>query len=322
MAVCSPSRRCRNGGCVVTLGEFPPPSLTGVKRCRGPLQSGFWERSTSRISATNFSHSSPNGNSRNGSPTSSSARSARREQIPTHLDGGHPAEELGPCEPTRCAQLAQELDCLLIGGGGIIHTRDQVLSTVYGVSAEELLARRPSDWFIDGLGAELEQACPVIWHGVGIPFEPTAEETARLRRRAWLQTLRDSPRRNERAAIAPAAGVSVPVSLVPDSAFMVNRLLPSQPVVRRRAFHRQMGWIPTADEPILVVQGNRDLVRFAPQIAAALRIWLTGHPDVRVVIAELGPCHGDGEFADALEPMLPRRSSASGGPQGLRTSSA
>jgi polysaccharide pyruvyl transferase WcaK-like protein len=226
-------------------------------------------------------------------------------ELPTHLDGGHPAEELGPREPTRCAELAQELDCLLIGGGEIIHTRDQVLSTVYGVSAEEVLARRPSDWFIDGLGAELEQACPVIWHCVGIPFEPTAEEAARLRdalgSRPYV-TVRDetSVQRLRRA------GVSVPVSLVPDSAFMVNRLLPAQPLVRRREFHRQMGWIPPADEPILVVQGNRDLVRFAPQIAAALRIWLTGHPDVRVVIAELGPSHGDAEFADALEPMLPR----------------
>jgi polysaccharide pyruvyl transferase WcaK-like protein len=226
-------------------------------------------------------------------------------ELPTYLDGGQPAEELGPRGPMRCAELAQELDCLLIGGGEIIHTRDELLSTVYGVSEEEVLARRPSDWFIDGLGSELEQACPVIWHGVGIPFEPTAEEAVRLRDALECRpyvTVRDATSMDR----LRRAGVTGPVTLVPDSAFMVTRLLPSQPLVRRREFHRHLGWLPDADEPMLVVQGNRDLVRFVPQIAASLRIWLSTHPDVRVVIAELGPCHGDSEFADALEPMLPR----------------
>jgi hypothetical protein len=67
-----------------------------------------------------------------------------------------------------------------------------------------------------------------------------------------------------------------------------------------------MGWVPGGDAPVLVVQGNRDFVRFAPQIAASLRLWLSGHPEVRVVLAELGPCHGDAEFADAIGPMLPQ----------------
>jgi polysaccharide pyruvyl transferase WcaK-like protein len=226
-------------------------------------------------------------------------------ELLTPLDGGHPAEELGAREPMRCAELAQELDCLLIGGGEIIHTRDELLGAVYGVTGEEVLARRPSDWFIDGLGAELEGVCPVIWHGVGLPFEPTAEEAVRLcaalEARPYI-TVRDATSMER----LRRAGVTGPVNVVPDSAFMVNRLLPTQLLVKRREFHRHMGWVPAADEPVLVVQGNRDLVRFAPQIAASLRIWLSGHPDVRVVIAELGPCHGDSEFADALAPMLPR----------------
>jgi polysaccharide pyruvyl transferase WcaK-like protein len=226
-------------------------------------------------------------------------------EIPTRLDGGDPAEELGARGPARCAELARELDCLVVGGGEIIHTRDELLSVVYGVSDEQVLARRPSDWFIDGLGAELEQACPVIWHCVGIPFEPTAEEAGRL-----CDALECRPYVAVRDATSKErlgrAGVSSPVTLVPDSAFLVNRLLPTRPLARRREFHRHMGWIPGTDDPVLVVQGNRDLLRFVPQIAAALRIWLTNHPDVQVVIAELGPCHGDSEFADALEPMLPR----------------
>ncbi len=226
-------------------------------------------------------------------------------ELPTPLDGGHPAEELGPRNPQRCAELAHELDCLLIGGGEIIHTRDEYLGAIYGVTGEEVLARRPSDWFIDGLGPELEAVCPAIWHGVGIPFEPSADEGEQLR-----AALDGRPYITVRDAISMErlrhAGVTAPVDLVPDSAFMVNRLLPTQPLVRRREFHRHMGWIPATDDPVLVVQGNRDFVRFAPQIAASVRVWLSSHPDVRVVLAELGPCHGDAEFADAIGPMLPQ----------------
>jgi polysaccharide pyruvyl transferase WcaK-like protein len=226
-------------------------------------------------------------------------------ELLTPLDGGRPAEELGARGPKRCAELAQELDCLLIGGGEIIHTRDEYLGAIYGVTGAEVLARRPSDWFIDGLGAELETVCPVIWHGVGIPFEPSAQEGVQLR--AALEgrpyvTVRDATSMER----LRRAGVTGPVDLVPDSAFMVNRLLPNQPLARRREFHRHMGWVPGGDAPVLVVQGNRDFVRFAPQIAASLRLWLSGHPEVRVVLAELGPCHGDAEFADAIGPMLPQ----------------
>src|SRR6202021_1719144 len=71
-----------------------------------------------------------------------------------------------------------------------------------------------------------------------------------------------------------------------------------------RRFHQDMGWVPLDDQPYLVVQGNRDLVKFVYEIASALRMWRREHPEVPVVVAELGPCHGDDEFAAALAPLV------------------
>jgi hypothetical protein len=65
-----------------------------------------------------------------------------------------------------------------------------------------------------------------------------------------------------------------------------------------------MGWYPSGDEKVLVVQGNRDLVRFAPRVARAVERFLREQSNWSVVLAEIGVCHGDGEFADALEDAL------------------
>lgn len=224
---------------------------------------------------------------------------------PTRLDGGQPAEPLGPWGAVRCAELAHELDCVLVGGGEIIHTQDDLLASAYDMSPEEILAQRPSRWFIDGLGPELEKACPVLWHGVGIPFDPAREEGSRLRDALeWRPYV--SVRDVKSLERLREAGVNGDTVLVPDSAFLVDRLYSSELLARRRAFHKLMGWVPDGDDPLLVVQGNRDLVRFAPELAASLRIWLSSHPEARVVLAELGACHGDSEFADAIQPLLPQ----------------
>jgi len=131
---------------------------------------------------------------------------------------------------------------VLVGGGEIIHTQDDLLASAYDMSPEEILAQRPSRWFIDGLGPELEKACPVLWHGVGIPFDPAREEGSRLRDALeWRPYV--SVRDVKSLERLREAGVNGDTVLVPDSAFLVDRLYSSELLARRRAFHKLMGWV-------------------------------------------------------------------------------
>jgi hypothetical protein len=90
---------------------------------------------------------------------------------PVAMDGGRPATPLGAWEPRRRADLAAELDFVAVGGGEIIHTRDDVYGVYYGRNADEMARLRPSGFFIDGLGPEHEASCAVAWHAVGVPFD-------------------------------------------------------------------------------------------------------------------------------------------------------
>ena len=57
-----------------------------------------------------------------------------------------------------------------------------------------------------------------------------------------------------------------------------------------------MGWYPADGTPI-VVQGSRDLLRFVPQLASVCSRLQAEHPDLRLVLAQTGVCHGDAELA-------------------------
>jgi lipopolysaccharide transport system ATP-binding protein len=217
---------------------------------------------------------------------------------PTRMDGGEPAEPLGPWHEARLDELAAELDCVLIGGGEIIHTRDELLAPAYGISAADMRALTPSRYFIEGLGPEREERCPVLWHAVGVPFDPIPEDAARMR--AALATrpyvaVRDDLSR----ARLLAAGVDAEVAVVPDSAFLAPRILAPPLLRKRREYLQAMGWYP-ADGNAMVVQGNRDLVGFAPDLAAVCVRLRAEHPDLRVVLAPTGVCHGDDELASDL----------------------
>jgi polysaccharide pyruvyl transferase WcaK-like protein len=222
---------------------------------------------------------------------------------PTRLDAGEPAEPFGPWSEERCEQLADEFDAVLVGGGEIIHTRDDLLAAAYGVEPEELTNAPPSRFFIEGLGPENELACPVVWHGVGIPFDPSPQEAARLRaalaKREYI-TVRDESSLRRIAVVDAEADVV----LVPDLGFVLPRVFPAPVLDRRLRYLRTMGWYAGGDEKVLVVQGNRDLVRFAPAVANAVNRFLAERGDWSVALAEIGVCHGDGEFADALEELL------------------
>lgn len=221
---------------------------------------------------------------------------------PTRFDGGEPAEPLGRYAPERLARLAEDLDCVIVGGGEIIHDHDWELAPHYGRTAEEITALAPSRFFIEGLGPELEEECPVVWHAVGLPFDVPPEQVGRYREslagRPYLSVRDDvSKRRLEESGVARG------VALVPDPAVLLPRLLESALLDRRLRYLRAIGSYPVRGSG-LVVQGSRVLLRLVEELAAPVAR-IAEDLSVPVVLLETGPSHGDGEFAAALEERLP-----------------
>ncbi len=222
---------------------------------------------------------------------------------PVAMDGGLPAEPLGPWSPGRLAELAADLDFVAVGGGELLRLDDDAYGILYGWSPEETARRQPSRFFIEGLGPELEAACPMAWQSVGVPFGLAPGEAQRIREalaaRAYV-AVRDEASRESLVA----AGVDREIEVVPDPILLVGDFFPAEVLARRLRFLRTMGWYP-ADRAPLLLQGGADLVRRAPGVAEAVRAVLgeLGHPPL--VLIETGPCHGDGAFLDALAPALP-----------------
>jgi len=218
------------------------------------------------------------------------------------FDAGEPAEPLGPWSDERCSELSSDLDCLLVGGGEILHTHDELLAPHYGVDPDELREMAPRRFFVDGLGPDREQTTPVVWNAVGIPFDPTPAEAGH-----WRAALTGRPYAAVRDEISLRrlrdAGVEREVAVVPDLAFVADRLFEPWLLEKRIGFLRATDAFPERGEAI-VVQANRDYVEEAPAIAGALRELLDRREDASVVVAETGPCHGDGEFAEALAAEL------------------
>lgn len=225
---------------------------------------------------------------------------------PTALDDGRAAAPLGPWTRQRAGQLAAGHHLVIVGGGELIHLNDPMLAPVYEATAEELRQMAPSRWFVEGLGPELEAACPVVWHGVGIPWAPGEEEAGRLRAalagRPYV-TVRD---RHSAERLA-GAGVDRPVEVVPDSALLMDRIMPGPSLEARRQRLRAAGGYPPAGAPLLVVQGC-DLMRpHVEGVAAAVAVWRAARPDGEVLIVETGRCRGDTLFARDLEGALAGR---------------
>ena len=223
---------------------------------------------------------------------------------PCRMDGGFIAEALGEWSPVRVEQLAETADLTLIGGGEIVHFRDELLAGAYHTTEKELAARAPSRFFVDGLG-DYEKDHPVVWNAVGIPFVPDAEKAG---------TIKDAVSRREYTAVRDglslerlrACGVEGDVAVVPDLGFLLDRLVDETVLDERLRYLKFMGWFPN-DRPALIVQANRSAVHQVAGIAKVLDWALDEGLVGDVVLMETGPCHGDDLFADALQAKLPTR---------------
>src|SRR5436853_7484541 len=143
---------------------------------------------------------------------------------------------------------------LVVGGGELIHLNDPLLASVYDTTPDELSRMAPSRWFVEGLGPELEAGCPLVWHGVGVPWAPGEEEARRLQvalaGRPYV-TVRD----RYSAQRLAHAGVDRPVEVVPDSALLINRVLPPASLSARLERLRAIGGYPPPGTMPVLVQG-------------------------------------------------------------------
>lgn len=221
---------------------------------------------------------------------------------PVPMDGGELAEPLGAPTPERCAALADGCTAVVIGGGEIVHLRDELLARHYDTSIEAVLARAPSTWFIEGLGAAA--MIPTAWNAVGIPFDFDDDQAARVRQAVAahrLVAVRDELSRKRLEQV----GVEREIAVVPDPAFLVDRIFDAEVLARRRRLHATLGWSPPGR--YLVVQGNGSMVNEADRISMAIDAVVAERPDLGVVLISTGEGHGDAEFAQAFIARHPGR---------------
>jgi hypothetical protein len=225
---------------------------------------------------------------------------------PVPLDGGRYARPLGAWTDRRCSEIASDLDLLAIGGGELIHHRDDVYAAYYDDDEATLVRRRPSGFFIDGLGQHNEDRCSVVWHSVGVPFDFDDETAIRvaeaLKTKAYV-----SVRDDLSAERLYATGFDGDIHVVPDSGILMPRLFPDELLERRMRWLKSMGWYPAAGRP-LVVQGSAWILDHAADVADAITSYLDRWGQRPVVTVEIGPTHGDGafaaEFKDRLDPSI------------------
>ena len=201
---------------------------------------------------------------------------------------------LGPWTPERAAELARRATVVLCGGGEVVLGDGSGYAPFYGIEPDDAALLRIDRWFIEVLGAA-EADCPVAWHSPGVPgdLDPGTAERVRsaLAGRAVV-TVRDEPSR----ARLVAAGVESDVEVVPDSAFLLPRVLPPDRLAAHRDELRAAGLYP-GDGPVVVVQGNHTMSGLAPDLARALR---EQAPEARLVTVAVSPCHDDDRFAAEL----------------------
>ena len=216
---------------------------------------------------------------------------------PTRFDGDLVVDALPPWSADAFATVVDELDCVLVGGGEILHGNDRLLAAVYGTRQEELARLRPSGWFLEAAALAGPQA-PFVMHAVGVTHAEDGR-VAELARAATVAAVRD----RHSAARLRAAGVTrSDLSVVPDTAFLVDRLFDDGALDAALARLRDGAHVPPSGRP-LVVQGCDLLVPHVGAIAAAL---VALQDDREVVVVETGRGRGDDRFADTLVTALDR----------------
>jgi hypothetical protein len=219
---------------------------------------------------------------------------------PIAMDGGRPAAPLGDWTPARRAQLAEQLDLVVISGSDVIHLRDGLHRELYSeeASPEGAASLEPSRFFVDGLGEGLEQRCPVVWHAIGVPFEFAPEEADRAN--AAIESKRhvsvQSAVSRERLL---ATGTKRRIDVVGDPALLTSRLLSDETMQKRLRYLRALKRYPVEDPP-LMLETSAGLGLGVDNLAQALSEARAHDPKVPVALVALSPARGDAQLARTL----------------------
>jgi hypothetical protein len=217
---------------------------------------------------------------------------------PISMDGGRPAAPLGDWTPARRAQLAEQLDLVVISGSDVIHLRDGLHREPYAeeASAEGAASLEPSRFFVDGLSEGLEQRCPVVWHAIGVPFEFAPEEADRAN--AAIESKRhvsvQSVVSRERLL---ATGTKRQIDLVGDPALLTSRLLSDETMQKRLRYLRAVKRYPVEDPPLML---ETSAALGVDNLAQALSEARAHDPKVPVALVALSPARGDAQLARTL----------------------
>lgn len=221
---------------------------------------------------------------------------------PCRFDGGEAVEPLGLWGDRRREQLAAQLDCVVVSGSGVTRA-DADLSGDYGVTVTEMARLAPSRFFVEGLGPDLEDSCPMAWHGVAMA-DPVGPDEAERLRTALASRRSVAVRDDATKRLLQAAGVDCHLEDAPDSALLLPGLFPAEILDKRLDYLRLMGWYPREGRAV-VVAARGTMLEWAPELAASLADRLAAEDDLSVVVAELGSRHGEAEFSSSLASSLP-----------------
>ncbi|MGH9152500.1 MAG: class I SAM-dependent methyltransferase, partial [Acidimicrobiales bacterium] len=171
--------------------------------------------------------------------------------------GGQPVEPMGELSPERLAELADQLDCLVVTGdvGGAARSLGRALD------------QGP------------EERCPVLWSAVRPPAGGAPAAGSDLVYAAVLA---------EPGAAASASDRGL--AGVPDPLVLADRALRPEALSRRLGFLRMMGWFP-GDGDAVVVEVGGGLRRHAAELAPALQA--VARPGRSVVLVQLHPADAD-----------------------------
>jgi len=187
---------------------------------------------------------------------------------PVSLDGSDTAAQLGRRTPERLADLADQLDCVVVAGAEILRFDDDRIADLYGVTRREAAELAPSRFFVEGLGSELERSTPVVWSALHLGSDPNESEAARMRAaladRPYITVVDDRSRTR-----VLNAGVGRTVTVVPNPGLLASQTFADGLLDRRLGHLRALGALPSTG-PVIVVESTPKLRPYIPMIAAGV----------------------------------------------------
>jgi 2-polyprenyl-3-methyl-5-hydroxy-6-metoxy-1,4-benzoquinol methylase len=223
----------------------------------------------------------PSGSIRRFAPTTSDLR----------IEAGRLMEGLGPWSRGRAELLAAELDAVVVTGPVGLPP------SIYGDGDSSDQLTEPDAILVHGLGEDLEESCPVLSFGVEMAEHSpltTDQLSAALAKHRFLAP---SDRR-----LADVGIVGQDLPFLPDPVFLVGRYFSPEALRLRAAYLRLMGWFPDSG-PVIVIQGDRDLIELVPPLAKVIDE-VAATQGARCVAMETKVINDDASFANSIAGAL------------------